>query len=562
MSEDDHAQAQVADDAREGGSFDRSLPGAEGPHVALHGKESWMKLLLLLEVSPDALVMVDAAGRIASVNNQAQALFGYTHTEIEGQALEVLLPERFRAAHALHREQFATFPLTRPMGVGLALYGRRKDGSEFPADISLSPLFFDGRLHVLAAIRDITARSRLEVRERAARETAEARLALLQLVLDELPTCVYFVTGSEARLVLANRAAVTLWGSEWPVGQPMLEFLTTHHIHLFDTNGHILPPAALAPLRALQEGQAVFHHQEIIRHADGTSLPVLVNAVTLDGRMLAGFAASGQLSSLYAAEPAALVVVQDITPLKEAERLKDQFLSLVAHELRNPLAAVKGFATMLLRHSHGDKGAVLAPWQQEALTEIDVATDRLNRLTEDLLDVVRLKAGRLVLHRGAIDLVTITRRVLAQMEQQSYRHQLTLSTSLSQLLAQADAGRIEQVLTNLLTNAIKYSPEGGPVEVTLQVAAGGQEALVSIRDHGIGIPLAEQAQLFGRFVRASNGESHGISGTGLGLYLCRELIAQHGGDIWFESTEGMGSTFFLRLPLSPGTSTPKSPVST
>jgi signal transduction histidine kinase len=159
----------------------------------------------------------------------------------------------------------------------------------------------------------------------------------------------------------------------------------------------------------------VFHHQETIRHADGTSLPVLVNAVALDGRMLAGFAASGQLSSLYAAEPAALVVVQDITPLKEAERLKDQFLSLVAHELRNPLTAVKGFATMLLRHSQGDKGTALAPWQQEALTEIDVATDRLNRLTEDLLDVVRLKAGRLVLHRGAIDLVTITQRVLAQM---------------------------------------------------------------------------------------------------------------------------------------------------
>jgi signal transduction histidine kinase len=212
---------------------------------------------------------------------------------------------------------------------------------------------------------------------------------------------------------------------------------------------------------------------------------------------------------------------------------------------------------MLLRHSQGDKGVALAPWQQEALNEIDLATDRLNRLTEDLLDVVRLQAGRLVLHREAIDLVTITRHVLARMGQQSSRHQLTLSTTLSRLLAQADGGRIEQVLTNLLANAIKYSPGGGPVEVTLQVAAGGQEALLSIRDHGIGIPQAEQAQLFSRFARASNGAAQGISGTGLGLYLCRELILQHGGDIWFESTEGVGSTFFLRLPLSPGTSTPE-----
>ncbi len=510
-----------------------------------------MKLLTLLEVSPDALVMADAAGRIVSVNGQAQALFGYSCADLIGQPLEVLLPERFRAAHALHRHRYATAPRTRPMGAGLELYGQCKDGREFPVDISLSPLLFDGSLHVLAAIRDMTARSRLEARERAARETAEARLALLQLVLDELPTCVYFVTGAEARLVLANRAAVTLWGSEWPVGQPLRDFLSAHHIHLFDTNGQALPPAAFAPLCALQEGQTVFHRQETIRHADGTRLPVLLNAVALDGRLLAGLAASGQPSSLSSAEPAALVVVQDITPLKEAERLKDQFLGLVAHELRNPLAALKGFAQTLLRHSQGGKGTTLAPWQQEALSEIDLATDRLNRLTEDLLDVVRLQAGRLVLHRKAIDLATLTRHVLAQMGQQSSRHQLTLSTSLSRLVAQADGGRIEQVLTNLLTNAIKYSPDGGPVEVTLLVATEGQEALLSIRDHSIGIPQAEQAQFFGRFVRASNGEAQGISGTGLGLYLCRELVAQHGGNIWFESTEGVGSTFLLRLPLSP-----------
>ena len=164
-----------------------------------------------------------------------------------------------------------------------------------------------------------------------------------------------------------------------------------------------------------------------------------------------------------------------------------------------------------------------------------------------------------MLHREPIDLVHIIRRVIAQMRQSSDYHQLMLSTSLSHLQAQVDRGRIEQVLVNLLTNAMKYSPAGGSVEVTLQEVPGRQEALISIRDQGIGIPQAEQAHLFGRFVRASNGEIHGISGTGLGLYLCRELVSQHGGDIWFESTEGVGSTFFLRLPLSPGISAPDVP---
>src|SRR5712692_6849555 len=217
--EDGHKQEQGADDDREGGSPARSLPAPGASHVSLQGEGSWTNLLTLLEVSPDALVLVDAAGRIVSVNSQTEALFGYPRSEMEGGALEALLPERFRAAHLLHREQYATSPRTRPMGAGLALYGRRKDGSEFPVDISLSPLLFDGTLHVLGAVRDITVRRRLEEREHAAREAAEARLALLQLVLDELPTCVYFVQGEEARLVLANRAAVTLWGSDWPAGQ-------------------------------------------------------------------------------------------------------------------------------------------------------------------------------------------------------------------------------------------------------------------------------------------------------------------------------------------------------
>jgi len=556
---DGHKQEQGADDDREGGFPARLLPAPGASHVSLQGEGSWTNLLTLLEVSPDALVLVNAAGRIVSVNSQTEALFGYPRSELEGEALEALLPERFRAAHVPDRERYATSPRTRPMGAGLALYGRRKDGTEFPVDISLSPLLFDGALHVLGAVRDITIRQHLEEHERAAREAAEARLALLQLVLDELPTCVYFVTGSEARLVLANRAAVTLWGTEWPTGQPMLDFLTTHHIRLFDTHGQALPPADFAALRALHEGKTVFQHQEIIRHADGTSLPVLVNAVALDPHLVAGLEAGGGNQRISSAEPAALVVLQDVTPLKETEQLKDQFLGLVVHELRNPLAALKGFATMLLRHARGDKGTALASWQQEALSEIDLAVNRLNRLTEDLLDVVRLQAGRLVLHRESIDLVHIIRRVIAQMRQSSDYHQLMLSTSLSHLQAQMDRGRIEQVLVNLLTNAMKYSPAGGSVEVTLQEVPGRQEALISIRDQGIGIPQAEQAHLFGRFVRASNGEIHGISGTGLGLYLCRELVSQHGGDIWFESTEGVGSTFFLRLPLSPGISAPDVP---
>lgn len=527
----------------------RSHSPAHASGILLQGEAGQAALLTLLDVLPDALVMVDRVGRIAVMNGKVEALFGYRRSELVGKPLEVLIPERFRAVHGLHREDYTASPRSRTMGVGLDLYGRRKDGTEFPVDISLSPLLLNDELHVLSAIRDMTERRRLEERERAARASAEARLTLLQLILDELPTSAYLVQGEEARLVLANRAATALWGATWRVDQPMLDFLATHHISLLGTDGQPLPSTAFATLQAVQQGETVRQHQEIIRHADGTTLPVLVNAVALGRRFLTGIPTDAEDRLTAPAEPMALVVHQDVTAIKAAEQIKDHFLGLVAHELRTPLAAIKGFATMLLTHAARGKGVPLNAWQQEALSEIDLATNRLDRLTQDLLDVVRIQAGQLLLHPEPVDLVVLCQHVIARLQPSTHRHQLTLSTPFSHLLAYVDEGRIEQVLSNLLTNAIKYSPAGGLVEVILRREGEQQEVILSIRDQGIGIPQAEQAHLFSRFARATNGQVHGISGTGLGLYLCRELIEQHGGYIWFESTEGAGSIFSIRLPL-------------
>jgi two-component system, chemotaxis family, CheB/CheR fusion protein len=397
---------------------------------------------------------------------------------------------------------------------------------------------------LLLAMEDITER-------RAAELQVQARLAFLQHLLDAFPSSVYLVQGAEARLVLANRATSILWGAEWRIGQPMLDFLESNHIRLFDTQGKALPPAAFATMRALTSDQLVVQLQEIIHHANSTTLPVLVKAVHIEGQdVLAELEATVGNGRVSASPPAALVVHQNVMILKEAEELKDRFLGLVAHELRTPLAAIKGFASMLLTQTAHGKGPRLAGWQSEAIAEIDLGADRLTRLINDLLDVERLQAGQLVLHREPLDLVSIAQRVIAALQRTTDRHQLTFHTdppSLSELLVQVDGDRIEEVLSNLLSNAIKYSSQGGEIEVTMRKEE--ETVLLSIRDQGIGIPQAEQARLFGRFVRASNGVALLISGTGLGLYLCRELVLQHEGQIWFESREGAGSTFFVRLPL-------------
>lgn len=194
-------------------------------------------------------------------------------------------------------------------------------------------------------------------------------------------------------------------------------------------------------------------------------------------------------------------------------------------------------------------GTELAEWQMESVEGIDQSTSRLIELTEDLLDVTRLQGGRINLHLEPTDVVALARRVLARLQMTTERHHLSLLTSLEYLVADVDPRRIEQVLSNLVGNAIKYSPAGGTIEVTIREEAETKTALLSIRDSRIGIPV-QQARIFGRFERTDNARAYGIGGTGLGLYLCRELVERHGGRIWFESAEGQGRPSSLLFPPS------------
>jgi signal transduction histidine kinase len=408
---------------------------------------------------------------------------------------------------------------------------------------------------ILEINRDITQRRQLEQQAQAAHAETAARLAFLQQLLDALPSSVYLVSGPDARLLLANRAAESLWGASWRIDQPMQEFLATSGISVMGTQGHPLALEEFATLRAVRQGETVLHQQEIIRRPNRSQVPVLVNAMVLDTatdwRALRGEAEPALPRTQHASrEAVALVVHQDVSALKEAEYLKDEFIGLAAHELRNPLGALRGFASMLGYQTARGRGARLADWQQEALCEIEQATARLDKLTEDLLDVTRLQAGRLVLSRKPADMVVLVRSLVMQAQITTRRHTFSFETPLSRLVVEVDRVRIEQVLSNLLGNAVKYSPQGGPIEVVLREEVEPHAALLWVRDQGIGIPASQQARIFGRFVRAENARATEIAGTGLGLYLCRELVEWHGGHLWFESEEGAGSTFFLMLPLT------------
>ena len=146
--------------------------------------------------------------------------------------------------------------------------------------------------------------------------------------------------------------------------------------------------------------------------------------------------------------------------------------------------------------------------------------------------------------------MALVRRVVRRLAVTDERHHIEVVAETEYVVACIDPPRVEQIISNLLLNAIKYSPEGGRVTIAVRADTPDGEAVISVRDQGIGIPPAQQALIFGRFIRADNARDRGIAGTGLGLYLCRELVERHGGRIWFDSTEGQGSTFFVALPLN------------
>ena len=227
-----------------------------------------------------------------------------------------------------------------------------------------------------------------------------------------------------------------------------------------------------------------------------------------------------------------------------ALQVRDEFLSVAAHELKTPLTGLRATAQLLSRRLK--RGDMEAPdWLTNGLRTVDQQTDRLTRLIGQLLDISRLDQGRLAAEFVATDLAELAERLVEAFRARSNRHSLVLRTD-SGLVAEVDPVGIEQVLGNLLDNAIKYSPDGGPIDVEVRKEAGGR-ARLSVRDHGIGIPPEKRQAIFQRFYQA-HAEDH-RSGLGLGLYISHQIVALHDGDMKVEFPPDGGTRFEVRLPL-------------
>jgi signal transduction histidine kinase len=241
-----------------------------------------------------------------------------------------------------------------------------------------------------------------------------------------------------------------------------------------------------------------------------------------------------------------VVVYHDISREVLSERLKNEFIATASHELRTPLTSIRGYVDLLLLGTLGS----LSQAQNDFLKVVKNNVARLVELIDDLLDVSKVEAGELRLRREPLDMSEVLYEVGESLYSQFSERSISLAIDVAQGLPKvvADRSRVRQIVVNLVSNACKYTPEGGHVDLVL--SNGGDKLRVDVRDTGVGITEEAQPHIFTPFFRADNPLRDQVGGTGLGLNITKRLVELHGGEIWFETSQGRGTTFSFTLPLS------------
>jgi len=390
-------------------------PDPSEPHVHI---QSYWRFRDLLEAAPDGILEVERDGTIVLLNAAAERMFGYKREELLGQLIEVLVPDSLRQRHHEHRDRYAEHPATRPMGIGLELFARKKDGSEFPVEISLSPIRSMEGSRVIAIIRDITSRKRAEAQINAMHREFAAELE-----------------EKNRQLEIRNRE------------------------------------------------------------------------------------------------------------VERANRLKSEFLASMSHELRTPLHTIIGFADLLAEELKG----ALNPDQKRFVAHVQRDSRHLLELINDILDLSKIESGRLELHPEAFKAANAIAETLAGLRPLAANKQIEISETLDpDLTISADRVRFKEIFYNLVSNAIKFTPDGG--RITVECSERSEGAFFAVTDTGIGIERSEHHAIFDKFYQLGSTTRGVREGTGLGLAITKSLVEMHGGRIWVESTAGRGSRFQFILP--------------
>lgn len=590
----------------------------------------------LLDFAPDATIIVGSDGKIVFANVLMENLFGYNAAALQGQAVESLLPERFRTRHPAHRATFAAHPVRRPMGNGLELYGLHRDGYEFPVEISLSPVQTDDELLVACAIRNVTSRKLFEdsltgIMENSLNEiyifsaegmhfiqvnrgarvnlgytmdelskltpldlkpehTAASFARLINPLLDGDKDKVVFETvhqrkdgslypvevhlqytkfesmavfvaiildtterqqaekalrDSEERFRdLAHGLPLIVWAHN-PDGK--YEFVNRTFRDFFGVNeSRVLEGAWKMPIHPDDENyrkefnrcmhaQSAFHREARVRNAAGEWR-------WIESYGQPRFSAPGVLKEYIGTSVDITERKQVAEDLRIADQRKDEFLATLAHELRNPLAPIVSSLEIM--------GMMTDPIQiEEARGVAERQVRHLTRLVDDLIDIARIDSGKLEIRVGKTTLREIVMHAVETCRPLiEYRgHTLKVDLPEEVIRLEGDLTRLSQVLSNLLTNSAKYTPDGGRIWLSAEV--DGKSMRISVRDNGYGIAPGDIGHIFEMFGQLQHPSQDVNKGLGIGLTLAHRLVELHGGKLSATSEgEGKGSTFIIQLP--------------
>ena len=469
-------------------------------------RESEQRFRRLTEASLEGIVLSEG-GRIVDASPAFAKKFGYPLDELVGRELTGLAAPESREVVAEHvRAGFEE---------SYEAVGLRADGSRFFIELRGRGTTYRGRPARVTAVRDVTGRKRAE---QVMLESEQRFRSLVETASDMI-----YRADTTGCFTYVNPTAVQI------MGYPAEELVGMHYTDLIREDAR---EAAVAFYGAqVEAGEQTTYYEFPAVTADGREVWVGQNVALLyENDEIVGFQA----------------VARDITRRREVERLKDEFLSVVSHELRTPLTAIRGSLGLL---ASGRMGAL----EERGQRMLEIAaqnTDRLVRLINDLLDIDRIESGEASMEKVPVVAAELMQRAADAIHPMAEKAGVTVQVEAFEARLSADPDRIDQVLTNLLANAIKFSPEGA--SVVLGGERGREEAVFWVKDSGRGIPSDKLESVFERFQQVDSTDSRQKGGTGLGLPISRSIVQQHGGRMWVESAWGQGSTFFFSLPL-PGT---------
>ena len=492
---------------------------------------------LLFDSAAEGLLVVNGEGSILLANRQLEFMFGYDEGELLGKAIEVLIPKDVRGSHSAHREDYNAQPRKRSMGKGIDLRAVRKNGSEFPVEVSLNHFRQGELLMVMALVTDITdrkiAEEKLQQMNQSLERMVEERTRALEesqylyrTIARNFPNGTINVFDRNLKYVFAE-------------GQELFRYRLTSESLMGTSYLDRLPLDVRAEIEP--QLRKVFDGQDLSFEVETRGENYLLNAVGLPD-------AEGNVHQI-------LVVEQNITSQKQVQEtirealekerqlneLKSRFVSMASHEFRTPLSTILTSTSLLKRYNE-----VPEPGKRlKHLNRIHTSVQNLTSILNDFLSLDKLEEGRVQPKSAPFDVTRVLHDVVEEMEGLAKSNQRMLLNCSANCTLNADEHMMRNVLINLLSNAIKYSPEAA--EIAIQCEEVGDQLYISITDQGIGIPESEQELLFTRFFRATNATN--IQGTGLGLHIVKRYVDLLGGQIEFRSVSGQGTTFELHFPI-------------